>query len=156
MDYSSATSIDFTLSGLGANVYWGSLAVDNLVNKYNDVLVKGTFTAGTVSNDATVLIYAYGLSEGTRYSAGVPGTDAEITWGTTGTTTVQGFRNLPVIQRIIADATDDNNEFNWGPVGLAQYFGGVMPEKWGLVIHNTLSHAFFAQASSTEYVGVTY
>lgn len=45
--------------------------------------------------------------------------------------------------------------YHWGPIGLAQFFGGVMPKNFLLLLHNDTAAALSALAT-VNTIGVTY
>ena len=42
------------------------------------------------------------------------------------------------------------------PLGVAQAFGGVMPRRWGIVVHNRAFLAFDTTGCSASYTGISY
>lgn len=151
--YASAVALTWTPEGLGSSTYDASAAVDNTSNLYTDVLVGGKITTGTSpASGGVITIYAYGSWDGTNYSAGISGSDG----GTPGTGE-EALIQLYRVATIAVDATS-NHTYEWGPVSLAQVFGGVLPPKWGLVVYNGTSVALNATGSNheTKYTGLTY
>lgn len=153
--YGTAT-ITCTLTSLGSASWRQSAEVDNSTNKYIDAMVGGQVQAGALSADGTMDVYAYGTWDGTSYTGGVGNTDQAITWGTTGSTSVYGYQNLPLIKSVAIASTDDNEVINWGPYAVAPCFGGVMPTKWGIVIKNNTNTAFGTTTSSIVYQGIKF
>lgn len=116
-------------TGLANNGARESTVVDNSTTLYNDVLVFIKIKAGAASTVATgyINIYAYGtVNNGTSYSDNVTGTDAAITL------VVPPNLRLIGIMNVVANATTYNSPV----MSVAAAFGGVMPEKWGIVIEN--------------------
>lgn len=155
-----ASAVNLTVTQWGTNLaadQWGfSAIVDNTSDNYMDVLVGGLLEVGTTTPAAgdTLDIYVYGnYDTGTSSAIGgvidalYTGTDAEKTEGT-------DFQkeNLYLLQVVSAEA---NVGYHWGPVGIAQAFGGTVPPKWGLILHNNGS-ATMAAGSLAEYIGITY
>lgn len=144
-----------TLTSLGSGAYRESTAVDNTSNLYIDAIVGGITQIGAVSTNATIEIYAYGSWDGTNYTAGLTGSDAGVTWGTTGG--VNSFRDLPLLGVVQTEGTDDNDDRKWGPFSVAQAFGGILPPKWGIVVRNNTGTTFHATGTNNavKYTGIT-
>lgn len=150
--YATSTALTWTPASLANSSYDGSASVTNTTNKYIDVLVGGKITTGTTPTvDTLIQIFAYGSWDGgTTFTAGISGSDG----GTPGT----GEENLlKLVDVIKVDATSDHT-YEWGPVSLAQVFGGLLPEDWGLVVYNGTGVAFNSTAGNfeTKYTGVKY
>lgn len=151
VNYAARATVTWTPESLanGSNDF--SAVVDNTSNKYVDVLVSGKITTGTTPTVNTVLtIYAYAEDGNGQYTAGVSGSDG-------GTAGANELTQLAVIATIVVDATS-NHTYEWGPVGLAQFFGGVLPPKWGIGILNGSGAALHATAGNqvTSYQGIKY
>ena len=124
-----ASSATFT-AGVESAVY------DNSANKDVDVLIAGTWTAGTTPTINTqVLIYAFAIRDDAPFYPDVmDGTNSAETITSAGVG--QGFLKLAAV--INVDATTSNRVYDVGPFSVAQLFGGVCPPKFGLFItHNT-------------------
>lgn len=157
--YASAATVTISPASVADGGYRESTAIDNATSvKYVDALVGGIVRVGAVAADGTIAIYAYGSYDGTEYTAGLTGSDGTITWGTTGSTGVDGYLNLPLLGVANVDTTDDDDYVRWGPFSVAQAFGGTLPPKWGVVIKNQTGTAFHATQTSSEcqYTGITY
>lgn len=106
-----------------------STAVDNSSSLYLDVLVQVVIksAASAVSATGYVNIYAYGTTDGgTDYAEGATGTDAAITL-----TSPTNLRLIGTLN-VVANAVSYTSE----PMSVAAAFGGVLPQKWGIVIEN--------------------
>lgn len=106
-----------------------STAVDNSTNKFLDALVQLKIKSGAASTSATgyINVYAYATADGgTTYPDTVTGSDAAITL-----TSPPNLKLIGVIN-VVANATTYKSE----PMSVAAAFGGVLPEKWGIVIEN--------------------
>lgn len=123
-----ASSSDFT-AGVESNV------IDNSTNKYVDVLVSGYWTSGTTPTaNTTVAIYAYAQQDdGPTYQDVFDGTgSAETVTGGNINSAVRLLGTLSVT------TNTSNRAYYLAPTSVAQAFGGVMPQRWGLFIaHNT-------------------
>ena len=156
---STGTAITITLPSLADGAYRESTAITNAANLYIDALVGASIQVGAVGADGTIEVYAYASADGgTTYSGGLDGSDAAVTWGTTHSTSVNGFSQLVLLGVIDVDTTDDNNDLECGPYSIASAFGGVLPEDWGLVIKNDTGTAFHATGTnnSVHYSGIQY
>lgn len=154
--YASSATITITLTSLGSAAYRESTAVDNTTNLYLDALVGGRVQIGAVAADGQIEFYAYGSYEGASplYTAGVTGSDAAITWGTTGG--VDSYNDLIPLGTVATDTTDDNDDVEFGPFSVAVAFGGKLPPKWGIVVKNSTGTAFHATGTNNlvKYTGI--
>jgi len=157
-NYTAAASLTITLTSLADGAYRQSAEVTNAANLYLDAHLGGSIQAGTVGADGSIIIYGYGSYDATNHSGGVGTTDAGITWGTTGNTSIFGYRQLVLLAAIQTDSTDDDNDLYWGPVSVASAFGGVLPTKWGIVVLNNTGAALHATGTNNEvqFMGIKY
>lgn len=124
-----ATSSTF-VAGVESNVY------DNTSNKDVDVLVAGTWTAGTTPTINTqVNIYVAAIRDDAPFYPDVlDGTSSAETITSVGVGA--GFLKLAGV--LTVDATTSNRVYDCAPFSVAQLFGGIMPPKFVLFIaHNT-------------------
>lgn len=145
----SNQTIVCTLTSLGNGSARESTVVDNSTNLFMDALVTVKLKAGSsgVSTSGYVNIYAYGTVDGgTAYSEALTGSDAAATL-----TSPTQLRLVGVIH-VVAN----NGSYRAGPFSVAQAFGGVLPEKWGLVVENKSGAALSSTGSDHElrYQGV--
>lgn len=149
--YATAASVTLTATSLADGSWRQSTAVDNTTNLYMDAHIGGSIQTGTTPTaNGTIDIYAYGTYDGTNYTGGASGTD--------GAYTADGEELLfPLLLSITVDATSDQ-DYVFGPVSVAQAFGGVLPSKWGIVIENNTGAALNATGTNNEvqFQGVTY
>lgn len=152
LSYSSATAIQMALQSLASAAYWGSLAVDNSTNLYEDVLTGGSITTGTTpTTGKRIQIFAFGTwDDGTTYSGGALGTDAAYTPGG------EAGNLIGPIWVIDTDATS-NHVYEWGPVSLGAIIGAV-PMEWGLVVTHDTGVALKSLAGDhvMKYQGLKY
>jgi len=160
INYAAAQAITVTLTSLASAGYRSSVFVDNSVNKYMDAHVMGSVQIGAPTVDGTITVFAYGsVDGGTLYSGGLDGTDTAITWGTTpSTSTVEGFNQLKLLGVMSVDSTDDANDLEFGPFAVAPAFGGVLPQRWGLVFLNETGVILNATGTNNavKYQGIKY
>jgi len=163
--YTSALTVTMTYNpsgtGLADGGYHSSAALNNNSStNYVDCLVGGAVRVGTLgATGGSISIYAYASYDGTEYTGGLDGADANITWGTTPSSSfVDGFQALPLLGVIGTENADDDKVIRWGPFSIAQAFGGTVPPKWGVVIRNSTGASFHATQTGAEcqYTGVTF
>jgi hypothetical protein len=140
---SSNQALTITLASLAASATVGreSTAVDNAAGLFLDALVFLLIETGTVSGNKQVLVYVYATADGgTNYTEGCTGTDAAHT------------RQDPTVLRPLAIIPTPTNAtiYKSGPYSVAAAFGGVMPEKWGLVVFNDTGAALSATAGNNK------
>jgi hypothetical protein len=130
--YASSTTFTCTLASLTSSATAGreSTVVDNSSNKYLDALVQMNvkLQTGTPANDKAVYVLAYAsIDGGTTYPDAVTGSDAAIT--------LNDPPQLVLLGSIYITAAGG---LTWkgGPWAVARCFGGVLPEKWGIVVRN--------------------
>ena len=164
INYKSLTSIaaiTATLTSLADGGYRESAGVDNATELFIDALVAGSIQVGAVTADGTIKVYAYAsMDNGVIYDGGLIGTDETIVWGTTpSTSSVEGFKQLKLLDVISVDTTDDDNDIEFVcKNSVASVYGGVMPLNWGVVILNDTGVAFHATGTSNSlgYQGIKY
>lgn len=133
--------------GNSTTAVWNSDAVDNSSNLYIDALVTvkiATNTSSGVSN-GVAYVFAYGTTDGgTSYTDAVDGTE--------GAHTTIAQPNLRPIGRVNCATT--NQTYTGGPFSVAAGFGGVLPEKWGIVIMNQTGNTLKSSGNSVFWQGV--
>lgn len=134
--YGTSSALTCTLASLASdpNLVAGreSLAVDNTSDLAMDALLGGFITTGTTpTNLKQIEIWVIGSWDGTTFSAGATGTDANFS------PTANEKVNMKLATILQTDATS-NHQYEFGPFSVAQLFGGLMPKKWSVyVVHNT-------------------
>jgi hypothetical protein len=156
MDYSAAQTVTITLgddaAGLANGAYRQSSVVDNTTNKFIDALLGGFIRTGSVAPTVNTLIeiWVYGTYDGTNYTAGCSASDSVYT--------ADGEEDeLRFLTSISVDTSTDT-PYVFGPVSVAQAFGGVLPSKWGVVVRNGIGQALDITAADHEikFIGVKY
>jgi hypothetical protein len=133
-NYGTATAMTMTLASLASdtNLVAGraSTAANNVTDDAIDCLVCGKVTTGTSPTaDRQIEVWAYGSCDGSLYSGGATGTDANLT---------PQAKSLLRLLTVIPTSNVSNQQYNWGPISIAQAFGGVVPRNWGVfIVHNT-------------------
>lgn len=136
----SSTALTISLASLAsgaAGVYTAgqeSAAVDNRTTQDLDHLLSGkirTGTSPTASRSINVYIYAnISSSSGTpTYPDVLDGTDSAETF--TSANVMMGA--VKFLTSITIDATSDRDYF-FGPISIAQFFGGTLPKWWGVYV----------------------
>lgn len=144
----SGTSITITLTSLANGSARQSTAIVNTSNLFLDAVVQVTVktnAAGTAAQ-GYVNVYAYGTADnGTTYGDNVTGTDGAVT--------LVSPPNLFLLGTITANVNAIT--FKSNPMAVAQAFGGVLPEKWGIVVENQTGAALDATGPHTaKYEGI--
>lgn len=95
-----------------------------------DSLVGGKITLGTgPTNNRRIEVWAYGSYDGTSYSGGAAGSDANLT---------PQEKTLMRLLTVIPTVNTTDKLYTWGPFSLAKAFGGTLPRKTGVyIVHNT-------------------
>lgn len=119
-------------NGLPSNPNAGreATAVSNASDLAVDVLVqlKTKLQAGTIGNDKTIFIFAYGLFNGTSvYPDNCTGADGYVS--------LNNPTQLVLVGQIPTGSA--NQAYNSNVFSVAAAFGGCLPSKWSLVIVNS-------------------
>jgi hypothetical protein len=124
----SNQAITLTLTSLASAAARQSTVVSNTTDLFLDALVAIKTKTGTpLSSDKAIYVYAYGSSDGgSTYPDAVTGSDAAYT--------MISPTNLKLIG--IINAPTASTAYEAGPWSVAAAFGGVLPEKWGVVVQN--------------------
>lgn len=108
-----------------------SAAIDNTSALFTDILVSLTIKAGTTPTaNSRIVVYSYGTTDGTTYTAGATGTDAAFS------NTNNEKANLVPVGAITIGTATTGVVYEGGPWSLAAAFGGSLPEKCGIVVDN--------------------
>jgi hypothetical protein len=142
---SLATSSDFTAGRESA-------AVVNTTNLYRDYLFGGKVTTGTSPTaDKEIRIYVYGSYNDTPdYIDVLDGSDSAET-----ITDPKILQTMRLLKSLPTDDTSDQTYY-LSPVGIAQYFGGIVPKQWGIFLAHNTGVALNSTAANHEfyYTGV--
>jgi hypothetical protein len=114
---------------------WQSGVQDNTTTLYVDVMVSAQFKTGTtVTANSTIEVWAYGILDDTpTYPDTITGSEGTVTLNSLNTKNA----GLVQIAQITVDSTA-SRAYAMSPRGLAQYFNGHLPKKYGFyVVHNT-------------------
>lgn len=132
--YGTPAALTVTLASLASdtNLVAGraSTSIDNSSVDAIDCIVGGKVTTGTSPTASRQIeVWAYGSYDGTSYSGGATGSDANLT---------PQAKTLLRLLTVIPTTSTSDQAYTWGPFSVATAFGGTMPYKWGIyVVHNT-------------------
>lgn len=162
ISYRADSAITVTAwDSLAADDWASSANYDNTSNLDDDVLVGGEIPASatTLAAGESFDIYvaarydkdvttSYGGGIGTQLTAG----DSTLTEDTEFTPNNLKFLVSVTVEDTAPDTTQD---YIWGPVSIAQAFGGVMPQHFILLLHNNTGSAL-TTSCVVNAVGITY
>jgi hypothetical protein len=133
---SAAMTITLASLATSSTLVAGRCAVEivNNSNEYLDYLVAGKVTTGTSPTAGLIEVWAFGSwNDSKTYGDTLVGTDSGVT--------VTSRDILVSAARLIASmptSSTSNITYPFGPVSIANLFGGNMPYSFGLfVVHNT-------------------
>jgi len=159
--YSADTAIAVTAwESLAADSWATSANVDNTSNLYIDMLVGGEIAASatTIAAGESFDIYVaarYDKDVTTSYGGGIGTSLAAASAETEDTDfTPLNFVFLTSVS-VEATAPDTTQDYIWGPVSIAQAFGGIMPQHFILALHNNTGSAM-TTGNVINSVGITY
>lgn len=133
-----------------ATAGWQSAAVDNTTDLYLEVMVYFVldFAATAPANSKGVYAFAYS-GIGASYTNPASGTEGTITLPDV-TANALSLRPLGFIPYVTSDEVVESPHFS-----VAQAFGGVMPQKWGVALMNHSGAALAASGNTAKYYGIT-
>lgn len=138
-EYAASSALTITLASLATSSTWlagaESDAIDNTSNKYLDYLIAGKVTVGTSPTAATeIRVYVVAMMEDSTWPDVFDGTGSAETVTSAGVGSA--FLKLAAVMPV--DATTSDRAYYFGPVSVAQLFGGVCPKKFvAFVTHNS-------------------
>src|SRR3990167_1448200 len=153
--YSAASTITCTLASLAsAGSARECTVVTNTATRYDDAYVTMTITAQTGTapgGDKALYIYFYSAGSGTDYTSPATGSDATIA-----VTSPNNFYG-PAVMTFQSSAAGLNS-LNLAIPSVANFFGGILPAKWGMIFQNSTGMLMSATAGnhSVAYVGITF
>jgi len=163
--YGSSAAITITLASLASDANFSTgragTAIDLTAQSTFpiDVLINGTIALSslsttTVVGNTQIRVYAAGSAGSTAYTGNLSSADA-------GQSFTGGEQNvLPLLAAMAVTTTPvavtTGQAFDFGPVSLANAFGGILPEQFNLfVVHNT-GASLNATGHSISYVPVWF
>lgn len=143
--YGAKTTITWTGTSLASGSARESTVVDNTSNKFLNARVR-VQTKGQASGTTLVDVYVYTSLGDTTYTDAATGSDAAFT--------AANRRNSRFLGSIQMNAA--TSAVQGELPGVASAFGGIMPDKWGLIIINNSGAALSSTAGDhvIEYEGV--
>ncbi len=164
--YSADAAIAVTQWGTSlATQEWAASAIfDNTGTLYVDLLVggiiEGDTATGVIAVGETFDIYVGALYDKDTTTTAGGGIDALLDPGTPAEEVedVDFVKaNLILFTSVAVEATapDADQGYVFNPKGVAQFFGGVLPQKIFFVLHNNTG-ASLGAASALNSVGITY
>jgi hypothetical protein len=149
LSYGTASQgITCTLASLATAGARECTAIVNTSNLFLDAIVylAVAIQTGTPASDKRVNVWFYGSEDGNNYGDNATGTDAAVT--------MRSPSNLmgPFVINVPSGATTYKAIIS----SVAEFFGGVLPPKWGIVVENRTNLTFSATESdhTKEYRGV--
>jgi len=146
----SNQSITITLNGLANDAKRESSLVDNLTNCFLDAMVQvkiATNASADSTGDKSVYVYAYGTADNGASCAGnASGSDAAFG------TDPQQINYCRLIGVIYAPTQNKVYESDLMSVGAA--FGGGLPQRWGIIVHNKTGQTLKTSDCSAVYQGL--
>ncbi len=143
-----ASEVDFAttnLTSLPDGDSWQSVEIDNSSNLYDDALVR-IKTKGQSGTPTQINVYVFSAVGDTVRTGGAGASEAAFTGPEAelrflGIVTLNSATSVTVMLESVASA-----------------FGGVLPEKWGLVLHNVSGLALSTTAGDHDlgYQGIHY
>jgi len=146
----SGQTISITINSLTNDAKRESTAVDNGADCYLDALVQlriATNTTAASTEDKCVYVYAYGTTDGgTNYSGNASGSDGAFG------ADPQALENCRLIGVIYAPA--QNKIYESDLMSVASAFGGLLPARWGIIVHNKTGQTLKSGDCSAFYQGI--
>jgi hypothetical protein len=141
LGYAATTNFALTLASLATGSARESTAISALVGGtgYDDYMLQLNLGISTPTSaaDKAVYVWFYGSADGTNYTEPATGSNAAITIGTN--------HNLKGPFTVAINVGTLQYDICIGSV--AQFFGGILPKKWGIVIENQANGSL----SGTEF-----
>ncbi len=144
---------------LAAGEFATSAIFDNTTSLFMDVLVGGVLELDATTPVAgdTMDIYVVGQYSGTATDM-TGAIDALLNAETEEVEDTAFVKaNLTLLASVSVEATIPATAqgYHWGPVGVAQFFGGLMPQRFMLILHNNTAGTM-AAGPDVNTVGITY
>lgn len=147
--YASVATIVCTCSGIADNSARESTALDNSSNLYMDAFIQGSIAAATAALTTNPIAYvrAYaGLDGGTTFTGNASGSDAAMS----NDGVPQKVSNCPIVGTV--PMTTMSQTYESDVFSIAAAFGGVLPDRWGIVLENQTGQAILS--AKFMYMGI--
>jgi len=144
---------------LAAGQFATSAIFDNTTDLFVDVLCGGVLELDATTPVAgdTMDIYISGQYSGTAtdMTGAIDALFGAATEEVEDTAFVKA--NLILFKSVSVEATTPATAqgYHWGPIGVAQFFGGVMPQRFMFTLHNNTAGTM-AAGPDVNTVGITY
>jgi hypothetical protein len=147
--YAASSAVTITLASLASSssllVGRASTAIDNTANLYLDYLLAGLITTGTTPTVSTSIeVWVVAMRDDSTWPDSITGTDAAKTFIAE---VKAGVCRLAAQLTVTATS---NVGYPFGPVSVANLFGGVCPKKF--LVFVTHSTAVNLNATGTNHV----
>lgn len=146
----SNQAITITINTLASDAKRESTAVDNSTNCFLDALVQvriATNTAADSTGDKSVYVYAYGTADdGAACSGNASGNDAAFG------ADPQQLTNCRLLGVVYAPT--QNKIYESDLMSVASAFGGLLPQRWGIIVHNRTGQTLKTSDCSAVYQGL--
>lgn len=141
--YATKATITCSLASVTNGSARESTVIDNTSNTFLDALLR-VLTKGQTSGTGLLEVYAYAALGDTTYTDGATGSDAAFT-----TANRLNARFVGAVQMNAASAVS-------AMFSIAAAFGGVLPDKWGLIFVNNSGATLSATGGDhvIEYEGI--
>lgn len=143
LGYAPTQNLTLTITSLANGSARASTVVTNS-SGYADALVSFRIktAAASVDTRGSVGIFAYAsTNNGGYYTEGATGTDGAITLSSPTNAAKVGYANANVV----------STTYDIGPFSVADAFGGVLPQKWGIIFSNSTGAAIDSAVASGWY-----
>lgn len=145
---------------------WATLPAYSNASNYVDLLVGGQIdldtTTGTIAAGESFDIYIAARFDNDVTTSYTGGIDTAFGANDSSLTEDTEFTPLNLIPfwtvNVEATAPDVSQGYNWGPIAVAPFFGGILPQDFILVGHNATGATTTAATSTTviNVVGIQY
>ena len=144
---------------LAAGEFATSAIFDNTTSKFMDLLLGGVLELDATTPVAGDTLDIYIVGQYSATATDMTGAiDALLNAATEEAEDVAFVKaNLQRLVTVSVEATTPATAqgYHWGPIGVAQFFGGVMPQKLMLILHNNTAGTM-AAGPDVNTVGITY
>lgn len=150
--YGTSTAITITTDSLAASATVGrqSTVVDNTTNLFDEVYVTvAVLTSGSApTSTKACYVWFFGTEDLTNYDmddAAVGTSDAAYTINAASNLKGPGVISCPTASKTYRRTFQ-----------VSQFFGGIVPPKWGFVVCNDTGNALGSSSPACSYTGITY
>jgi hypothetical protein len=155
--YSADTALTWTDNTLAAGAFSNSANYSNSSNLYVDVLVGGFVGIDSTTAVVGETLNIYVMANYSDTATDIGGArDAAYGYDELQVTDTDFILfNCTLLKSIGLHTTETTDmNYHWGPIGIAQFFGGVMPKNFNLLIQNNTSADI--DAGDINIIGITY